>query len=320
MPIHYERLDFKPPTDILPDMQVLGVDIGGTEIKAGLVSRDGVLLKNTRLATPDSIAGFAEAMRIVWQQLGASDIDGIGIGCKGIIHPVTTRVEVLPGTLRYLEGHVLRGFFPAASSVAADNDARAALAGELAWGAAKGRQDAIMLTLGTGVGGGVLSGGRIVRGAGGVAGHLGHYTLDPMGPLCICGNHGCLETYFSARAIESEAEALIHRGAVDWPAAPTCEQVFRRAGEGDEAARWIVDRAIRQLGAALAGLVHALDPEVVILGGQIASAGESLTLPLEKDIERRTRVLLRRGVPVVRSALSAGSGALGAAALAFEAR
>lgn len=299
-------------------MPVLGIDIGGTGIKAGLVSRDGALLKSTRLNTPHSAPDFADAMRMVWDQMGHPDVEGIGMGCKGIIHPHTTRVEVLPGTMHYLEGHVLRDYFPSASTVVADNDARAALAGELAWGAAKGRQDAIMLTLGTGVGGGILSGGRIVRGSHGVAGHLGHYTLDPLGPFCICGNYGCLETYFSAKAIESEAQSLIHRGAVDWPSAPTCEQVFQRAGEGDLSAGWIVARAIRHLGAALAGLVFALDPEIVIVGGQIASAGDSLLVPLQQDLRTRTSPFLRRDVPVVRSMLAEGTGALGAAALVLE--
>lgn len=299
-------------------MPVLGIDIGGTGVKAGLVSESGELLRSARLPTPDSLEGFAFTVRALWEQLAPERLEGIGIGSRGIIHPESTRVEVMPGMLHFLEGRRLSDFVPTGHPVAADNDARAALAGEVAWGAARGRRNAILLTLGTGVGGGVLADGRILRGEGGVAGHLGHYTLDPGGPLCVCGNHGCLQTYFSSRAIESEAAALAHSGAAEnWPPGQTCEEIFQRAARGEAPARWIVGRAITYLGAALAGLVHVFDPEVVILGGQIASAGEMLFDPLRRDVERRTARLLRRATPILPAALGENAGILGAAALAL---
>jgi glucokinase len=298
-------------------MSFLGIDIGGTGVKAGLVSESGQLLRAARLPTPDSVDGFAGTVRSLWTQLAPERIDGIGIGSRGIIDPESTRVEVMPGMLRFLEGRLLRDFVPAGPPVVADNDARAALAGEVRWGAARGRRNVILLTLGTGVGGGVLADGRILRGEGGVAGHLGHYTLDPDGPLCVCGNHGCLQTYFSSRAIESEAAAMAHSGAAEgWPEWQTCEEIFVRASSGDQAARWIVNRAIRHLGAALAGLLHIFDPEVVLLGGQIAAAGEMLFDPLRRDVEQRTARLLRRATPIEPAALGHNAGILGAAALA----
>jgi glucokinase len=211
---------------------------------------------------------------------------------QGIINSETTRVEVLPGTLHYLEGHLLSDLVGGSALVRADNDARAALAGEMAWGAARGRTNAVMLTLGTGVGGGILADGRLLRGSAGVAGHLGHLTVDPEGPVCICGNRGCLETVFSARAIEADAIAAVLRGCESSltatfgadPRAITCEAVFAAASAGDDVARRICDRAIKYLAGAIAGIFGALDPEVVILGGQIAAAGPVLFEPLQEQV------------------------------------
>jgi glucokinase len=226
-------------------------------------------------------------------------------------------VDVLPGTLHFLEGQLLSEFAPGAPVVRADNDARAALAGEVAWGAARGRRNAVMLTLGTGVGGGILADGRLLRGSTGVAGHLGHLTVDPEGPLCICGNRGCLETIFSARAIEGEAIAAVLRGchsSLTDPAAITCEAVFTAAAAGDELARLICDRAVKYLAGAIAGIFGALDPEVVIVGGQIAEAGPVLFEPLQRQVTERARRLVGHDVPIVRAEI-AEPGIVGAAAL-----
>jgi len=297
-------------------MAILGVDIGGTQIKAGLVSEQGELLQQARITTPPSLAAFTRDFPALVRSLGAGHLQGVGIGCKGVIHPHTTRVQVLPGTVHYLEGLHLRDFLPHAPVVIADNDARVALAGEIAWGAAHGRQNVLMLTLGTGVGGGILANGQIVRGSGGVAGHLGHYTIDAEGPLCICGNRGCLETFFSAKAIESEAAAMLHRGLATTMTVPvTCQDVFTHARLGDSAAHSILTRATAKLAAALAGLYLALDPEILILGGQIAQAGDILLTPLQEEVRRRTFPMLRRDVPIVPTQIADGTGLVGAAAL-----
>jgi glucokinase len=252
----------------------------------------------------------------------------VGFACKGIINPQTSRVEVLPGTLHYLEGQFLAEIvapvLPAGTAIAADNDARVALAGEIAWGAARGARNALMLTLGTGVGGGVLADGRILRGATGAAGHIGHLTVDPDGVLCICGNRGCLETVFSARTIESEAFAAIHRGTDSRLAGhgsnpPSCAEVFDLARKGDAVASDIIQKATKVLGAAVAGLAFVFDPEIIIFGGQISEAGDILLGALRAEIGWRTRPFLRRDIPVVPSQLVDPSGVIGAAALALEA-
>jgi glucokinase len=308
----------------------LGVDIGGTRLKAGLVSGQGQVGEVLTCATPEALEPMRFALRqLVRDALGGHEVTGVGFGCKGIVDPRTTRVDRLPGIWQYLEGTRLRDLLdeiiPAGTPVAADNDAKAALAGEVAFGAAKGKRNVMLLTLGTGIGGAILCDGHLLRGASGVAGHLGHVTVDPDGPPCICGSHGCLEAVFSARAIEAEAWSATHQGAVSPlteeirrdPAGLSCRAVFEHAARGDEIAGWIVKRRLRALGAAVAGLMHAVDPEVVILTGQIAEAGDALFAPLRRDVWKRTRGLIRRKVPIVPGGVADTSGVTGAAALAL---
>ena len=286
----------------------LGFDLGGTTIKAGLVDDGGRVVASAKAATPGSVEGFRTALQALARELVVDGVTGVGFASKGLVELETTRVVANPGPTVFLEGHTLAGLvadaLPAGCRIAGDNDARAALAGEVKWGAARGCQDALLFTLGTGVGGGVLAGGRIIRGAGGIAGHLGHVCVDPWGAFCICGARGCVETLFSARAIESAADEVIHR-SVDTALResptrpPSCEFVFRTAQQGDAVAAHIVDGAITALAAAIAGLAHALDPEVIIIGGQIADAGDFLFTRLRQEMAWRTRKFLRREVPLV---------------------
>ena len=310
---------------------LLGIDIGGTQIKGATVDETGAVAHSLRVDTPASLDEFRQALPKLIRQLSKSGapVSAVGIGCKGIINPETTRVEVLPGTLHYLEGQLLSDIvgpaLPAGVPIAADNDARVALAGEVAWGAARKCRNVVMLTLGTGVGGGIVADGRVLRGATGAAGHIGHLTVDPFGVLCICGNRGCLETVFSARTIESEAFAAIHRGTESRLLAhgdklPSCAEVFELARQGDAVACDIIRKATVVLGGAIAGLAFVFDPELVILGGQISEAGDVLLGPLRAEVRWRTQGLLRREIPLVRSALVDPSGVLGAAALALEAK
>ena len=297
----------------------LGIDIGGTRIKAALVDSGGRILESRSVPTPGEFDPFRLALAGLAASFG--ECAGIGVGCKGIINPESTRVEILPGTLRFLEGMRLADLVERGSPVRADNDARVAMAGEAAWGAARGRRNAIMLTLGTGLGGAAIADGRLLRGATGVAGHLGHVTIEPDGPFCICGNRGCLETMFSAKAIECDALAAIHRGChTSMRGEIACQQVFEAAEGGDIVAAGIVEGAVRRLGAGLAGLLHIFDPEVVILGGQISAAPDVLLLdPLRKETAWRTRGLLGREVPIVPAQVADRTGVVGAAAL-FQAR
>ncbi|MGH9663532.1 MAG: ROK family protein [Bryobacteraceae bacterium] len=303
---------------------ILGIDIGGTRLKTGLVSEAGLIVQTASAPTPASLEGFVAAAHELVRQVCAKEKPAaVGVGCKGILHPSDTTVEVLPGTMHYLEGvklsELLAPVLPPGAPVFADNDARVALAGEAAWGAASGHSNVLMLTLGTGVGGAVISGGKLLRGATGVAGHIGHLTVDPRGPLCICGNRGCLETFFSARAIEFAARDGMDRGCTTrLQRGASCADVFEAAESGDQLAGLIVRDATEALGAAIAGLVHVLDPEIVILGGQISEAGEALFGPVRAEVHWRTRCLLRRDVPVVPTQIADRSGVVGAAAMAMK--
>lgn len=302
---------------------VLGIDIGGTRVKAALVTETGETIRTVQTPTGGQSQSFAENLITLLRsvQQGQPPVTGAGVGCKGIIDMESTKVLTLPGSLHFLEGQrlsdIIGPVLPAGCKVIADNDARIAMAGEKQWGAARDCKDALMLTLGTGVGGAVMVNGQILRGTGGIAGHIGHLTVDPEGPECICGNRGCLETFFSALAIESEAATAVHRGLVTKMTKPSCQDVFAAARDGDRVAVEIIERATKYLGGAIAALVFVLDPEKVILSGQITEAGEMLLDVVRKDVHQRTFGLLRRNVPIVKSELADPSGTLGAAALAL---
>jgi glucokinase len=313
-------------------MVVLGIDIGGNQIRAGMVDEKGAILASRTIATPGDIEVLVPSLHdaIRWLLEATSVPAGVGVGCKGIINPDTTRVEILPGSLHFLEGLCLSQLvgLPADVPVFADNDARVALAGEMVWGAARERQNVLMLTLGMSVGGAALVDGHLLRGHSGVAGHLGHMTVEPDGAVCACGNRGCLETVFSARAIEGEAWAAVHRGCTstltrlfrEQPQLATCRTIFQAASEGDELSSSILSKAIARLGAAIAGLLHVFDPETVILGGQIADAGADLFDPLQEEVWERSRGLLGREVPLVHQEVADKSGIVGAAGLVMAPR
>lgn len=313
-------------------MVVLGIDIGGALVKAGMVDEKGAILASRTIQTPADLDGLLSSLHeaVRWLLEATALPAGVGVGCKGIIDPDSTRVEILPGPLHFLEGLRLSDIvgMPLDVPVFADNDARVALAGEMVWGAARGRENVLMLTLGTGVGGAAVINGHLLRGHSGVAGHLGHITIDPNGAPCACGNRGCLETVFSARAIEGEAWAAVHRGCAsvltqlfrERPQLANCRTVFQAASEGDELARSIVDAAIRKLGAALAGLLHVFDPELVVLGGRVMEAGADLLNPLRQEVWGRSRRLLGREVPIVEQEVADKSGIVSAAGLAMAPR
>ena len=301
----------------------IGVDIGATAIKAALVGLDGKLIESFRAPSPRTPAALHDFVHSALKR-SQTPVCGIGIGCKGVIDTATSRVKSLPGDLRFLEGRLLSDVIAAGDlPICADNDARTALVAEVLWGAARGKRNVVLLTLGTGVGGAVLVDGAILRGASGAAGHLGHITLDLHGGLCICGNYGCVETRFSSRAIESDYMAHLHRAAsakLSFDRAgepPSTEAIFRAAAEGDESARYVIDHALEYLTAAMVSFLHVFDPEVLIIGGNIAEAGPQLLEPIREQVARRTRILLGRDIPIVFQSVIGYGGVAGAAGLVF---
>lgn len=309
----------------------LGIDIGGTRLKAGLVNEAGAVSNLRSRSTPGALEPFRASLRaLVAEVLAGRNVISAGFGCKGIIDPETTLVDRLPGAWDFLEGErlgaMIEDLLPAGIRIRGDNDAKAALAGEIAWGAARGLRNALLLTLGTGIGGAVVCDGRMLRGATHVAGHFGHILADPHGLPCMCGARGCLETVFSSRAIEAEAWSAVHQGAMSpmtralraEPAKLECRAIFEWAAQRDPIARWILDRRIEVFAAALAGLMHAFDPEAVILTGQVAEAGEALFAPVREAVRWRIHGLLRREIPITGPGLNDTSGVAGAAAVALD--
>src|SRR6266704_3140691 len=300
----------------------LGVDIGATAIKAAVVSTSGDLLERFQAPSPRTAEALHSFVHSTLKQ-AKTPLRGIGIGCKGIIDAESSRVNRLPGDLHFLEGKFLSELVGDDLPVRADNDARVALVAEVLWGAARGRRNVVLLTLGTGVGGAAMVDGVILHGTAGIAGHFGHMTIDLQGGLCICGNHGCLETRFSSRAIEADYFAHLHRAASASLSAgqagqiPDTEAIFQAALKGDESARCVLDRALEYLGASVVSLLHAFDPEVLILGGNIAQAGDQVLKPVQAAIAKNSCGMLGREVPVVLQSAVGYGGVLGAAGLVF---
>jgi len=302
--------------------QALGIDVGGTAIKAAVVNASGELGEKSQAPSPRTILELRDFLHSTIAKTNVPLL-GVGIACKGIIDAASSRINRLPGDLNFLEGSVLSEFVGNNLPVRADNDARAALVAEVLWGAARGRRNVVLLTLGTGVGGAAMVDGVILHGAAGIAGHFGHMTVDPHGPLCMCGNHGCLETYFSSRAIESEYFAHQHRAAPttlptrsDGQVTDT-EAIFRAAASGDASAQSVLERAFDYLGALVVSLLHAFDPEVLIFGGNIAQAGDQVLGPVRSAIAKNGCGMLGREVPVVLQSAVGYGGVLGAAGLVF---
>jgi glucokinase len=313
-------------------MMILGIDIGGSQVRAGMVDDSGAVAASRTIQTPADLDGFVASLQeaIRWLISTTSLPAGVGVGCKGAVDPDSTLVLRLSGTLHYLQEQSISELvgLPPEVPVFADNDARAALAGEMMWGAARDLRDVLMLNLGNTVGGAVLIDGKLLRGSRGMAGMLGHVTVEPDGAICACGNRGCLQTVFSAQAIESEAWAAVHRGCDsvlttlfrEQPQLATCRTVFGAAREGDRVACSVVDRAIRRLASAMAGLMHVFDPEAVILGGHVADAGRDLLDPLREEVWSRSRGLLGRELPLLEAQVADRSGIVGAAALVVAPR
>jgi glucokinase len=207
-----------------------------------------------------------------------------------------------------------------------DNDATAAAAGERLIGVAKGVDDFVLVTLGTGIGGGICSGGSILRGHRGTAAEVGHMVVDPAGPLCGCGRRGCLEALASGTALEREAVRLaskdpgsvLHEASTTDPGSVTGEDVASAAHAGDAAAAAAFENISWYLGLGIANLVHLLDPELVVLGGGVSRSGD-LFIDTVRDVVASTGIPdLVRDVRIELSTLGGDAGVIGAAAIAWE--
>lgn len=286
---------------------LLGLDLGGTRVKAVAVTAEGRLLDRTVEAfDPDAPRAFLGAMRAARDRLtsaaGAAP-QALGVSAPGLAAADGRRIAYMPGRLAGLEGLDWTEALEAARPVPVLNDAHAALLGEVWLGAARGARNAVLLTLGTGVGGAALVDGRLLRGAIGRAGHLGHISLDPAGPPDICGTPGSLEWAIGNATLRERSQGRF----------ATTHDLIRAAEAGDPFARAVWLKSVRALAAGVASLINVLDPEVVVIGGGIARAGAALFEPLAAELERMEWRPGGHRVRVVPAELGEFAGACGAA-------
>lgn len=275
-------------------MYKFGVDVGGTTVKIGLFSGDGKLEEKYEIATDKSdqgahiiehIAAKLEEI-IAKKSYGILDCMGVGIGLPG---PVDRGMILGCVNLGWGIFSIVEEFSKAFHNVPvyAGNDANIAALGEYVAGAGKGMKNMIMVTLGTGVGGGIIIDGRILEGANGGAGEIGHIPVNPQEQdTCGCGKKGCLEQYASATGIVRIAEKLRkENGNTALPAGCTAKQVFDYAKEGDELAMQAVEELGRYIGLALASCACVLNPEGIVIGGGVSRAGKILLDVTEKNFQ-----------------------------------
>ena len=318
---------------------IVGIDLGGTNIVSGCVAEDGSALLGARSEPTGAEEGPDAVVKRIIRSAQASiaatraevptaEIIGAGIGSPG---PLDTRTGIvlltpnlgwvnMPLRARLQEGLGLR--------TALDNDANCAVLGEWWMGAARGTRQALGLTIGTGIGGGIIIDGRLYHGASDIAGEIGHMTIDANGRRCKCGNYGCLEAYASGPAIAQRArEALAGGEPSTMPGLVegdltllTAATVFDAAQGGDELAGHVVRDTAKFLGIGVANFLNIFNPEVVVIAGGVTQAGEALFEPLRAEVRRRAFAPAVESCRIVPGELHGNAGVVGAVAIFAQAR
>jgi glucokinase len=315
-----------------PSPVVLGIDIGGTTTSFAIVERDGKCLVQevhpTRAEEPASrlVSRISERFREVFPPFSETyALTGVGIGAPNANY--YTGIVEHPPNLNWGPSVNLAGLFRDAFAlpVAVTNDANAAAIGEMEFGAARGMRHFIVITLGTGVGSGIVVNGEILYGADGFAGEIGHTVVDPQGRRCACGKRGCLEAYASAAGLCRTVMTLLADQMDDSELRRfsirdlTARDVFEAASRGDEIARDAFRETGRILGMKLADAVAFTSPEAIFLFGGLAAAGELLFEPTRRSLEAHLLNIYRGKVRLLASGLRDGNAAvLGAAALIWR--
>jgi glucokinase len=312
------------------ELPALGIDIGGTKVAGGVVAPDGTVVATARRATPgSSVQETEDAIAAVVEVLARGQdgpLVGVGVGAAGWFDRTGDTVLFSPhlawrhsALRKELTARLQRPMW-------VGNDADAAAWAEYRYGSARGADLALMITLGTGIGGGIVMDGRLHRGSHGVAGEWGHMRVVPDGRLCACGNRGCWEQYASgtalgqtarevARSSPAAAALLLERVDGD-PDRLTGEHVANAAAEGDPLAMELLAEVGSWLGQGIADLSAVLDPEVVVIGGGVSVLGEMLLGPARERLDRALPGRgFRPGPRVVGARLGAQAGIVGAADL-----
>jgi len=313
-------------------LAAIGADLGGTNIRLALVDPEGGLSEPTYYPTPrkgDAAAileTLAQGVRALDRQARAHGIRlvGCGLGVAGLLDGRAGLVYTAPNVAGFQDLPLKKLLEEMVEvPVTLENDANAAAFAEYWLGAGRGVGSLVCLTLGTGIGSGIILEGKLLRGASGAAAEAGHIAVEADGERCGCGARGCLEAYASATAILREARAALARGEGTAlgssfgtrPEALTAKDVGDAARAGDPVARGILEKAGRYLGVGLGSLVNLLNPDLITLAGGLVGAGDLLLRPALAELERRAFPVLLRRTRVELSALADTAGILGAAGL-----
>lgn len=315
---------------------ILALDVGGTKLAAGIVSAQGELLDTLRTPTqlglgPEGVTRQLLDLGLALLQRSSVEISCVGVGCGG---PLDRELGIikdppnLPGWTDFpLKSRLEAGLLEAGWTlpIALDNDANAAALAELRFGAGRGFQHLIYLTISTGIGGGVILDGQLYAGKNGNAGELGHLQVEVHGERCNCGGRGCLEQYASGSSIarRARAVALASSGSLlntlePDPQRITAHTVLQALEAGDAATRAFWDETLEYLAAGVASTIHAFDPQRVVIGGGISNFGEWLFPPLRARVQARTMPALWQGLDICRAELADHVGIYGAAAVALS--
>jgi glucokinase len=302
-----------------------GVDVGGTHTKIGLVARDGRILAQARLepdprgAFEELAATIAEGLRRLHREAGGR-LSAIGIGNPGYTDRHTGLTVGGAFNVPCLHGNSLATWMGArfALPARADNDGTCAAAAELAWGAGRGRLNFLLITIGTGIGGGLVLDGRVMRGARGFAGEAGHFCVQPGGLECVCGARGCLEQYASAGAILRRYQDLRRRrGLTVDPGQPPAGVLAAAAG-GEALALQAAGEAARAIAQLFGSAANLLNLDACIVGGGLSHSGDLLLRLVREAMPDYTLPLLAENLQILPAELRNDAGLLGAAALAWE--
>lgn len=296
----------------------IGIDLGGTNLRAAAFDESGQLLKKVSGSTPVEagpeavIADMVRSAEQLRAEFGRDALAGIGVGVPGNIDKQLGTVLVWNNVPAF-NGYSTRDKLTAAlnTPVMLENDANCAALGEHWMGAGRGVDDLVMLALGTGIGGGIISRGHILHGHIGMAAELGHITVVPNGNPCGCGNRGCVEKHASATAIASLARNM------GLGADLTAHQVAELAAQGDPRAQAVYHSAGEALGIALASLINIFNAPLYLLGGGVSAAWDHFAPAMLAEVERRslTYRLTRATTRIERATLGADAGLYGAASL-----
>jgi len=311
-----------------PGACAVGIDVGGTKIASLLVDRNGAILDRDVRPTPaHEQEATLQAMEASSRAVVTAEVAAIGISAAGLVEAGTGIMRYAPN-LSWRDAPLVErigGTF--GLPTVADNDNNAAAWGEYRFGIGRGHANILFVGVGTGIGGGIIADGALLRGAHGFAAEIGHTIVEPDGPVCGCGNHGCWEQLASGSAIVRDARAavmkhphslLVKLSGGD-PAHVTGSMVTEAARQGDTVSRGILNEVGHRLGQGIAGLVNVLDPELVIVGGGVSEAGDLLLAPARTAYSRSVEGgAFRPDVPILAASLVNDAGGIGAATMAFE--